>query len=643
MGEAFMEPHWGGFDGGVLMATNRGGERSPGPRVGADEPVHTPEGADGFLERLSQSQLERFGQRRTAYPRDMTLKELVDRRLAVGTRVVERSAATARGTSLRRLVDQALSGPGPAVLLGLPGSGKSMSMYQMAVGAAGRDLLPILVRVIDMDRMSAVLTELSRPARGGQPPLLLLDGLDEGLALWKDADSAPRVLIQLLSEFPAVVTSRTRDFEETSALERAGITFERMYELQPWTIEREFKSFIDRLVAKRLLPDRGLMDSVRGSEDLQRLASRPLHARMLTFLYEPETAVQTPTSQKELYSQYLQKLARVARRGLAARGCSEPDPLEFWKRISWEIYTANAVTHDISTLIRATQVPDGLRECGIAALDAIADRHDSRGYSEVEYLHYSFYEWLVAAYVRDKVVVAHGTATTSELLKYDLPREIRHYLTSQLDSAREQLTEHLVDTYRSLRTGPMRPAEVLVASNLIIYLIARSSPVADSALATIAATETEPFLSNALLWSMCHLGNSEALIGFAAKYRSSPEWREISRGYVLYYYGDLAGAAQPPYRDAEPFVDAGRSVTRVLSMMADREYTQTVAQERQAVDMMTVLDILSVRGLTLSSRQARVVLPLTESLRASGIPRESGEVLDDLITNVIMEGETIDE
>ncbi|WP_320064385.1 hypothetical protein [Micromonospora sp. RTGN7] len=102
------------------------------------------------LTRLSTGLVARLGRRRTAYPLDLSLAELHRMDLFVPSRLVpyhERDTETGE-RAVAALVVRLRRGES-VLLLGDPGSGKSLSLYGVALALQKADLLPIPLRALD--------------------------------------------------------------------------------------------------------------------------------------------------------------------------------------------------------------------------------------------------------------------------------------------------------------------------------------------------------------------------------------------------------------------------------------------------------------------------------------------------------------
>jgi hypothetical protein len=588
---------------------------------------------------LSASRLKQFGSRRTAYPTDMTLDDIIRLHLEISPRItaVSKHNDMTKNYSPKRLVRAALD-HGTAVLLGPPGSGKTMAIYRIARQCQDEECLPILVRADEVDTIFDDLTAIVRDWPDVRP-ILLLDGLDEALAKWRKGPGIPTALARIMLQIPTIATSRTADFKESAELDAAGVTFDTIVHLGEWDLDRDFTRYVRRLVALGRLPDESLIDIARSSPNIRRLTTRPLHARMLTFVHESDPAGDPPTNEHDLYARYISTMSRVAAAGLNRRGCLvDRKPLELWKDVCWAIYRSNAPHSDIATILNGLGLLPENRDCATASLDYISDRMDLNGKNEVAFLHYTFYEWLVASYVADGLASPALTVDQHlELLNADLPREMRHFLREQLSPMSVGLTEQLQRAYVAMAAKPNHDRESLMAGNLLVYLIARTSPTASTVLRALAEREREKFLLNSLLWSLCYLGDSDAASKFARLYTHDDEWRTMSRGYVLYYYRDMTVDQGPPYLDREPFADHEKSYQSRYERMHDARYAVTVPLQRQLVDALTVLDILRVRRKPLSTNALELFMRVLEDVRRSDIDGIAGDCLENLINDLVLE------
>jgi hypothetical protein len=393
--------------------------------------------------------------------------------------------------------------------------------------------------------------------------------------------------------------------------------------IQPWTLDGEFRDYLSRLARAGLLDEPALYEAVIGSADLSRLVTRPLYARMLTFV--GERAARSLRDHHELYGEYLARLSRVTEHDLDSGVLPSGGALALWQAAAWATYAAGSGAGDAVPL---AEVEERLAEAASRAvvrrvLDQVIERGSSHGRETGEFIHYSFYEHLVAREVRDRILRNPAPAEIAELLRTDLPREIRHHLIGQLRVAGDaSLRNSLFSSYESVRHVLDIPdRDRLAACNLLVYLISRASDDCTHWLRGQLASEPVIFLRHAMLWAMCHAGSAWALREFFDALEADPAMRSECRGYTLYYYGDLAREAGPPYLDATPeATTCPLTYKRITDMFTRANFATTVAPERRFIDIYTFLDILAARGMSLAKSDTPIIRKMLESLHAAGLP-----------------------
>ncbi len=590
-----------------------------------------PEAASGEQRRdaevLSEAEyhMRRLGRRRTAYPLDMSLEQLQQARLIVPVklgRYHERQAS--RQSSRLEEVVGCLEGGSTVLLLGEPGAGKTLAMYQLATACAEAGMTPIPVRARDTAQVLAREGWQSIRQGSASRVAVLLDGLDEAVELIaQNREQFAADLRELLSAGPYVVSSRVREYEELISGGFPDPGFDVVFVIEPWTLETEFREYLSRLAGAGLLNEPTLYEAVVGSDDLARLVSRPLYARMLTFV--GEQAARGLRDQVSLYGEYLTKLSRVTDYSLESQGVLTGGALQLWQAAAWIIYRNGGAADDMIPLADLEQrLPDLLPRPYIRrVLDQIIERGSSHGRETGEFIHYSFYEYLVAREAYDRILRNPGPGDLAEILKGDLPREIRHYLIGQLRVTNDpNLKETLLGSYTSVRRViDMPDRDRLSVCNLLIYLISRVLENCEEWLHDLLATEDDAFLRHSILWAMCHAGSDRGLREFFAELAAEPDTRSECRGYMLYYYGDLPRGDGPPYHDAPPHAaDCVLTYRRVMDMFGQDDFAAEVAPQRCFIDLYTFLDILAVRGMPLEPADTAVISTILQSLRAAGLP-----------------------
>ncbi|MFA1541359.1 hypothetical protein [Actinomadura monticuli] len=541
---------------------------------------------------LSGRLVRDLGRRRTAYPLDMSLHQLRTAGLLIGTRVVRYHERGRGGQELTlEPVLRGLREGRSALLLGEPGGGKSVALYDLVQQSLEAGLLPFPARARDRADL------LGDPAWPGLKDLpgavLFLDGLDEAAADGRDlADD----LTAMLQSRPALVTSRLREYEHTLSPLLADPGFDEVYVVQPWRLDVDFTAFLGRLYGTRLLDDpKRLYAMVSERRDLCGLVERPLYARMLTFI--GEQGAQDVDDRVTLYGEYLSKLARVAESS-AGESAGEARALEIWQAAAWAAHSSGAMAGDtviLSDLIGALPADLGPQRVR-RALDLILNVRTVRNREVGEFLHYSFFEHLVAAHVCDALLTRPDAESMHELFRRDLTREIRHHLVALLRSTPPPgLRERLAEAYRAARSRGTAP-EVLAICNLLVYLLSRTVPHSEAVLRDMLARESDPFLSAALLWALCHQGARGIDRRFLGRLEEEPDFRALCRGYVLYYYGDIDRDEGPPYLDDPPYRPCTNTLRTIVNVFERSRSAQTISPLRLAIDLYTFLDVLLVRN-----------------------------------------------
>ncbi|MCE6995012.1 hypothetical protein LZG04_09355 [Saccharothrix sp. S26] len=566
------------------------------------------------LWRASADSVRRLGSRRTAYPVDLSIAELHDR----GLYVPAAFAKTGHGDRRFAVDDIAaeVAGNGSVLILGEPGSGKSVAAY--AVLRRLRDSTPALaVRASELRRMIAAHAQHPPPdtGPGGSPrPALLIDGLDESLGEFDSPADLSELLRQARERFAVVVTCRHREFEDNLAPSMDGDTFDSIYAIGGWTLDDHFTDFVRRLVAGGLLPSDRLLDLVRGSPDLSRMVTRPLYARMVTFLgHEGLSDVGNVSA---LYAEYIDRLAAVSDAALARAGCARAGAsIEVWIDAAWLVFQRAAIHEDrfdfgaVSALLSSGRAESA--RCTQRALSQLCNRWRSSGRVWGSFIHYSFFEYLVSRHYVREIEAALTSGEVGRLaacLHVDPTPEVRHFLVDELRiTPVPGLGDVLEAAFRHVRSAGDDVARVRVTGNLVAYLLSRAAPDGRAALWRLFHDEDDIFLEQAVLWGLCHLGDREALRIFVDRGRESTEWRAWNRGYLMYYYGDIDHREEPPHVDSDKLRGWTRTRERTIALMTAPDYPHRIAAARRYLDLYTFYDYAIWREEALAEQDGRAL------------------------------------
>jgi hypothetical protein len=548
----------------------------------------------GDLWKASDGSVRRLGSRRTAYPLDLSIAELHDRGLYVPTAF----AKTGHGDRRFSVDDIAaeVAANGSVLILGEPGSGKSVAAY--AVLRRLRDSTPALaVRASELRRMIGADAR-NPPLKTPSPrPALLIDGLDESLGEFDSPADLSELLRQAGERFAIVVTCRHREFEDNLAPSMDGDTFDSIYTIGGWTLDGHFSDFVRRLVAGGLLKSDGLIDLVRRSPDLSRMVTRPLYARMVTFL--GQEGLSDIGNVSALYAEYIDRLAAVSDAALARADCAGPGTsIQVWIDAAWLVFQRAAIHEDrfdfgtVSSLLASGRAKS--LWCAQRALSQLCNRWRSSGRVWGSFIHYSFFEYLVSRhYVREieAALTSDAVDRLAACLHVDPTPEVRHFLVDELRiTPMSGLGDVLEAAFRHVRSSSDDVSEIRVTGNLVAYLLSRAVPDGRVSLWRLFRDEDDIFLQQAVLWGLCHLGDREALRIFVGKGAESSAWRAWSRGYLMYYYGDIDYREEPPHIDSDKLRGWGRTRERTIALMTAPDYLERIAAERRYLDLYSFYD-----------------------------------------------------
>jgi hypothetical protein len=572
----------------------------------------------------SDRSARRLGARRTAYPLDLSIAELHGRDLYVPATFSD-PAGGVSSLHVDHLAAQVEAGAS-ILILGEPGSGKSVASYAL-LDRLRQNSPAIAARISELHKAldsSTPATDLAAALRDARTkdrrPVLVVDGLDETLGAFGSTADAAELLRQLSEWFTMVVTCRRREFEDALAQSIDSGSFESIYSIDTWTLDGQFAEFVRRLVTADLLESEQLFTIIARSKDLAPMVVRPLYARMLTFLgQEGLTAV---TDVSSLYAEYIDKLAGASDAALTTAGCRlRARSSEIWVDAAWQIFANGLLLEDrfefepVTTALSGTSTEQAT--CLSRALSQVCDQWRSGGRIWGRFVHYSFFEYLVARYYVRRLNDAHpaSPSTLAECLSIDPSPEIRHFVVDELrDTQSPGLSTALVNTYLDMRAASPRTVRTRTTGNLIAYLLSRVARDGQASLHHLLEDESDMFLQQSILWGLCHLGDNDALARFVRESRASARWRAWNRGYVMYYYGDIDRRAEPPYVDEDRTRSWGRARERSTAFMSEASYPAIVAPQRRYLDLYLLYDYTIWRGEELSSDDAQVAKAALDDL-----------------------------
>lgn len=596
--------------------------------------LESPPDAGGAWRRWSVKTLLNFANRRTAYPLDLTIGELFERNVNIVTSVHDYASDKNAGG---RILTDALKSASPRLrsmlLLGEPGAGKSVAAYEIARSFAAEGIAPVILRASEFKALlspgheyAEVMSQaLKSVSEWGFKVSLIIDGLDEMSGSENAITLAGEFITGVANAMDVVVTCRRREFEEEISRWISVSTFNSILCVKEWALQFEFTEYVRKLVAARLLSGTEILGAVRSSTILKDLVARPLFARMLTYVgVGDSSSVESATG---LYERYLDRLSSSCETSLREAGIdSAVPPMSIWQaagRLIFENrliideelnYSAaeRIIAHDTGASVQAVR----------RAMAYLLDIRDKGAVKYAQFVHYSFFEYLVASALYFQLIDVQRSGHATEIgrrLQHDLPRRMRHFLTELLSSAETvPIGQLLVSVYRYSQQTDLRLSVRRTVCNLIAYVISRSRPTESQLLIDLLEEEDDPFLRDSLLWAVSHAGDLNGALQFIRELDASIARREMNRGYLLYYHGDFSRDAEPPFMDRPPLRSWSFTRGEVLEMMSGERYADLVKPARQAIDLYTFFDFCISRGEVVHGRDGVILRTLVDNLWSSG-------------------------
>ena len=637
-GQAYAE-HMLDCPSGLSRVPSRSVERRPRGSTGAGRSSRV------TVEQLAEIVHRDAGTRRTAYPSDLSFAELLEQDLHVPPRF-------GGGSSVEDIpkLAAALAGGDHALVLGDPGAGKSFASFMVLDELSKLGSAALTVDLGELPRpaskgqsrrlsRSAVLRSVAKRLSGSsstvaddhQPLVLIVDGIDELLNTGQDADEIARDLTLLARRGTLLVTCRIREYRDMLATRISGMKM--VATMRPWDFASEFSLFVGKLAkAERLSDPDKVLDLVGNTPDLLRLVSRPLYARMLTFVME--TGGGEVTDRPSLYRTYLTHLSGATVTSLRRAGCEEHDVYEHWREAMWWMFSNRLVTEEgtpFTPLLSHLSEKGVDPACAIRMFSTLVDTVQVFDELRARFLHFSFFEYLVGEEAARRL--RENAGDEAPLGTVDLTIEMRHFMMWISNrTAPSDLGNRLVESYRASSQLPL--PERLVVNNLLAYVLGRMQEPQGRALRELLAKEDHPMLLTSLHWALSGAGDEEALSDYVEVLRSDRSMADLNRGYLRYYYGDLSQRQDPPYVDDEPYGPWASTRRRTIEMMSELEYAQTVKPARRLLDVETFVDFLKTRGEDPDQEEKQVLAAVLEGARSRLETQTALALVEDLLHRV---------
>lgn len=328
---------------------------------------------------------------RTAYPTDLSFAQLYDQELYIEPRMSafrDGGALTAASSPELAVTDviEKLIAHRSVLVLGEPGAGKSFLTYLIQ-----RRLVEQGANATCLDFLDLLDTIAASGLSAEGQEIIILDGLDEGHVEGARLTAATSLSTVLSVRGRILCVCRREDYELALCRILPSQCFDEILFVLPWRPDIEFPQFVEKLAVKHYARAPEILSAVRGVLVLQSLVTRPLHARMLCYLWQDDETSSPMMGQDLtfLYEAYMRKFARSVA-GASAAAWTEQDVLAQWRALAWSVFRGESAHRG---RIEARTLADLLddRPTLQRAVHGILDCVDSARGEYYQFLHHSFF------------------------------------------------------------------------------------------------------------------------------------------------------------------------------------------------------------------------------------------------------------
>lgn len=263
-----------------------------------------------WLMEVTRSHTQR-GRLRTAYPMDFSFSDLYTNSLYVTPHLGLLQQQTTTILEYQELAQNLINGDS-ILVIGDPGSGKSFLSYLIQTHIIDADVGAVsytISEVLSEETLQFLRAIAKVAAHIKIKPIVLIDGLDEwGTSDKKVSQNLLAIISELSRSMSLLVICRREDYETRLFREVPSSSFSSLLVVKDWKFEYEFRSFISKLANFNYIEEPDILcQIIEKRPALYRLTSRPLYARMLTYVLAQPKFDNTDNniSLGSLYSNYL--------------------------------------------------------------------------------------------------------------------------------------------------------------------------------------------------------------------------------------------------------------------------------------------------------------------------------------------------
>ena len=259
------------------------------------------------------------------------------------------------------------------------------------------------------------------------------------------------------------------------------------------------------------------------------------------------------------------------------------------------------------------------------------------GRKSFSFLHYSFYEFLVAYNFvielcenleKDAIDLAKC------LFRKDFSLEIRHYCTLLLKNYKNIMLWNKLILFYELEKDNVNLTERRITNNLVLYFVGRISYIRPEELYDILDNENDIFSKTSVYWAMCSLNYTRGLLEYLNQLKDL-EYASLNRGYLMYYYGDIDRNLEPPYEDNKVTNNWSKTHMKNLIMFQQKDY-DNISAARRIIDLYTFIDFAAFHKTKISQEEIRCLRNVINNIPTNDIYiEESLKIINEYLEDIL--------
>lgn len=563
----------------------------------------------------------------------MSFKEIYDNKLFVPAQFYDSVSIEWSGREIENFILK-----NNTLILGEPGTGKSFFSYCLIRGSFNYDsymVLPVELKVLFEANLLMPFEKIVQYLFGeillNRNLVFVVDGVDEFCGSEERDNFCKKLLTVLKQHGKVCMICRRYEYDLYISNIIESDIFVKILSIKEWIIDKEFKQYLQIISERENIDVNKYYQAIATSDQLSELVRRPLHARMLIYVIKTSFKnINHIRNTADLYEQYFASLAATV------KGVGQNKILSLWRKIAWNLfYSSTTANRKIYVSEIEYSMLKGYSTERVIA--PIVNWSNDIGRKAFSFLHYSFYEFLVAYYFVIELcenLENNKIDSAKCLFRKDFSLEIRHYCTLLLRNYQNVMLWNKLILFYELEKDNANLTERRITINLLLYFIGRISKTRPEELHIVLDNEKDIFSKTSIYWAMCNLNYTCGLLEYLNKLKDF-EYASLNRGYLLYYYGDIDRNLAPPYEDNKVINNWNKTRLQNLIMFRKKDYDDIPAA-RRIIDVYTYIDFASFHKSQLSQEEIQSLKNVINSIPISDTYIEKSlKIVNDYLEDIL--------